>query len=125
MTDKSAGFGETVKKDIVGTVEGAGDIAKATVDTVGSTLSTTLKDAGKVGASATGAVAHVASSTIHGAKDVVVGGEKAVSAAGQGALKAVDKVGSAAVDTASHAATHTIAGVKAVVKEPFKDSDKK
>jgi hypothetical protein len=125
MTNKHTGFGESVKKDIVGTVKGAGDITKATVDTVGSTLSTTLKDAGKVGASTTGAVAHVASGAIHGTKEVVVSGEKAVSATGQGALKAVDKVGSAAVDTASHVATHTIGGVKAVVKEPFKSTEKK
>jgi len=70
MTTKSMGLVETVKDGVVGAVKGTGEIAKATADTVGSTLSTTLKDAGKVGASATEAIGHVAGGAIDGAAQV-------------------------------------------------------
>ncbi len=64
MTTKNSGLGEKVKNDIVGAAKGTGDIAKVTADTVSSTLSTTLKDAGKVGTSATEAISDVAGGAI-------------------------------------------------------------
>jgi hypothetical protein len=114
MTAKSTGLVEKAKNDIVGAIKGTGDIAKATADTVSGTLSATLKDAGKVGASATEAIGDVAGGAIRGAAHVGAHLGQAAEGTVVGVLHGTKHVGGAAIDTIGHTAGAVIDHTAAV-----------
>ena len=58
--DQQQGLGESVKRSIIGTVRGTGEIVNAVTDTVAGTLAGALREAGNVGQALTGAVSDVA-----------------------------------------------------------------
>jgi hypothetical protein len=103
-----------VKNGVVGAVKGTGDIAKVTADTVSSTLSTTFKDAGKVGVSATEAIGHVAGGAIQGAAQVGAHLGDAAKGTLTGVLRGTKHVGTEAMDTIGHTAGAVIHHTAAV-----------
>ena len=104
MKTREVKLSETVRSGIVSGIRTTGDITKATVDTVSGVLTTTLKDAGKVGESAEVAVGHVAGGAVQGAAEI--GAHLGQSAKGivVGVLRGTKHVGTQAMDTIGHTA---------------------
>ena len=78
------------------------------MDTVSSTLVTTLKDTGKVGAAGAEAVTHVATGVIHGVHEV--GSDLGAAAKGTiiGVLRGTQETGAQALTTIGHTSSSFI-----------------
>lgn len=101
-TTKHPGMIETGKDDGIAVIAGTGKIIGATVDTTEKVVTTTVKDAAKVGVGVEHAAVAVGGGAIKGAEKLAVGTEHAVADIAGGAVKAVGDVGATVVDVARH-----------------------
>lgn len=108
MTTRETGLVETARNGIVGAVKRTGNVAEAAMDTVSSTLSTTLNEAGSLGASATEAMGHIVRGAIQGATDAGVHLGYAARGTVLGVLRGTRHVGAEAMETIGHTAEEVI-----------------
>jgi len=111
---------ERVKDDIIAAVQGAGDVAQATMDTISRTARIAIRDTAEVGGDIGATAIDLVTGSIEAAKELGVSAEDAAAAAAHGALKAAEQLGSTALEVVRHCLTGTISGVKIVLKVPFK-----
>jgi len=108
----------TVEVKSVAAVKSTGNVVEKVVDTSSKVLTTTVKDAAKVGGNIGTAAAGLVGGAVKGTEKLAVGAEHAVAAVAGGAVKSVGAVGAAAVDVAHTTFTKPINADKVIPKAP-------